>query len=344
MRKGSSRISRGLFGFLITACCILAFSCSDKDSGSQREVVLYCSVDQEYAESIVGEFEKLTGIKVRTRFDSEATKTLGLVQRIRAEAASPVADVFWSSEIFYTIRLAREELLMGYKSQQTDDWPALFMDPNGLWHGFALRGRVIGYSTERVSPEDAPRSLEDVLDSKWKGRLVMAEPAFGTTGGDVASWFAHYGPVRARQILEGLKANEMRLVAGNSTAVRMVATGQADICFTDTDDVYAAQRNGWAIGLNHLDQGGDGSLAIPNTAALIKGAPHIEEAAVLMDFLLSGRLEELLAQSDSHNYPIHPEVAKRYESYSIPKPLDVDYSRVAEELSSAIETAREVLR
>ena len=97
----------------------------------------------------------------------------------------------------------------------------------------------------------------------------MAAPEFGTTGGDVASWFAHYDSARATEILEGLKANDIRLVAGNSTAVRMVATGQADVCFTDTDDVYAAQRNGWPIAMNPLDQGGAGALVIPNTAALL---------------------------------------------------------------------------
>ena len=64
------------------------------------------------------------------------------------------------------------------------------------------------------------------LDPKWKGRLVMARPEFGTTGGDVASWFAHYGVAGAEEILRGLKANEVRLVSGNSMAVRMVATGQ----------------------------------------------------------------------------------------------------------------------
>lgn len=172
----------------------------------------------------------------------------------------------------------------------------------------------------------------------------MAAPEFGTTGGDVASWFVHYGPDRAREILRALKANKVRLVEGNSTAVRMVATGQADVCFTDTDDVHAAQRNGWPVAMNFLDQGGDGPLAIPNTAAVIKGAPHPNEAAELMEFLLSEELERLLAQSDSHNAPIHPSVAAQFESYAIPKPLDVDYEEVADSLPIAIETSQEILR
>jgi iron(III) transport system substrate-binding protein len=306
-------------------------------------VVLYCSVDQSIAEPIIAEFERQTDIKVLARFDTEASKTVGLVQRIRAEAASPIADVFWSSEIFHTIRLAREGLLAQYNSDQTKHWPAKFADPGGRWYGFALRGRVIAYNTKRVSSNDAPHSLEDLLESRWKGRLVMATPEFGTTSGDIASWFVHYGGERAKKILQLLKANKIRLVDGNSTAVRMVATGQANVCLTDTDDVYAAQRNGWPIAMNYLDQGGDGVLTIPNTAAVIKGGPHPEGAKVLMDFLLSEQLEQMLARSDSHNSPIHPSLTRQFEQYVISKPLDVDYEKVADHLPTAIKTAREIL-
>jgi iron(III) transport system substrate-binding protein len=318
-------------------------TCKRSPGQNQRQVVLYCSVDQSIAEPIIAEFERQSGIKVLARFDTEASKTVGLVQRIRAEAASPIADVFWSSEIFHTIRLAREGLLAQYKSDLTIHWPAKFADPSGRWYGFALRGRVIAYNTKRVPSNDAPHSLEDLLESKWKGCLVMATPEFGTTGGDVASWFAHYGSERAKKILQLLKANKIRLVDGNSTAVRMVATGQADVCLTDTDDVYAAQRNGWPIAMNYLNQGGDGPLAIPNTAAVIKGSSHPEEATDLMDFLLSEQLEQMLARSDSHNYPIHPSLTRQFEQYVISKPLDVDYEKVADHLPTAIKTAREIL-
>jgi len=331
---------------IIVAACLFSTlpSCRKNPRQNFRKVILYCSVDQAIAEPIIAEFERLAGIDVLPRFDTEASKTVGLVQRIRAEAASPIADVFWSNEIFHTIRLARESLLASYRSDATKDWPERYADPNGRWYGFALRTRVIAYNTARVSAVDAPKCLEDLLDSKWKGRLVMAAPEFGTTGGDVASWFAHYDSARATKTLEGLKVNDIRLVAGNSTAVRMVATGQADVCFTDTDDVYAAQRNGWPVAMNYLDQGGDGALAIPNTAALIKGAGNPEEAEELMEFLLSEQLEQMLLSSDSHNCPIRPALAENFKLYVVPKPLSVDYEKVADNLPMAIRIAREVLR
>jgi len=338
------KVAASLFIVIIILCIFLLPSCRKSPGEKQRQVVLYCSVDQSIAEPIIAQFEKQSGIKVLARFDTEASKTVGLVQKIRAEAASPVADVFWSGEIFYTIRLAREGLLSAYESDKTENWPALFVDPNTRWHGFGLRARVIAYNTQRVSAEQAPRSLEDCLDSKWKGRLVMASPEFGTTGGDVASWFVHYGTGRAIEILHALKLNEIRLVSGNSTAVRTVTTGQADICFTDTDDVYAAQRNGSPVAMNYLNQGGDGPLAIPNTAAIIAGAPHPNEAKELMEYLLSEQLELMLVQSDSHNCPIRPALAGQYPLYAVPNPLDIDYDKVADSLPEATKTARELLQ
>jgi iron(III) transport system substrate-binding protein len=177
--------------FLSMICVLLLSGLSCKDRPSRQEVVLYCSVDQAVAEPIIAAFEKQAGIKVLARYDTEASKTVGLVQRIRAEAGSPTADVFWSGEVFHTIRLAREGLLAPYRGEgilplhpaprlasesqgrdalttQGQDGLAMLADPNGLWYGFALRARVIGYNTNKVSAQEAPKSLEAAW--RWRHR------------------------------------------------------------------------------------------------------------------------------------------------------------------------------
>ena len=127
--------------------CVLAglaasgLSCRRQSADSARKVVLYCSVDQAVAEPIIAEFERRTGIRVLTRFDTEASKTVGLVHLIEARADEPVADVFWSSEVFYTIRLARQGLLGSYRGDVTKDWPKRLADAKGRWYGRARRFR-----------------------------------------------------------------------------------------------------------------------------------------------------------------------------------------------------------
>ncbi len=341
-------LGAGLLGGLSEGCWSKA---------QTRQVVVYCAVDQDLAEPILDEFQKRTGIAVLTRFDTEASKTDTLVQKIEAEAGDPVADVFWSGEIFRTIVLAQEGLLAPYDppvrssvggagagtgGAGSSAIPAQYHDPNGRWYGFALRARAIAYSTQRVPPEAVPRRLEDLLNPRWKGRIAMADPRFGTTKGDVASWFAHYGPARARQILEGLKANAVSPGGGNSTTVAQVANGLADLALTDSDDVYVAQKKGWPIGLALLDQGGEGVLTFPHTAALVKGGPHPREAAELMAYLLSAAVEERLAASDARNSPVRPELAKKFPAQAIPKPLPVPYDQVAAQLPAAVQAAEEV--
>ncbi|HUS90494.1 MAG TPA: extracellular solute-binding protein [Phycisphaerae bacterium] len=343
-RRFTARTIR-TFAFLLAA--VLLSSCDRPSDANipgpaQGEVVVYCSVDQHFAKGILAGFEKQTGVRVLARYDEEARKTTGLVQRLRAEKAHPAADVFWSGEIFQTIRLAEEGILRPYQGEAVKGWPPQFADPDGRWFAFALRMRVIAWDTRRVKADEVPQRLEDLLGARWKGRLVMARPQFGTTRGDVASWFAHYGPGRAKEVLRGLAANGMRLVQGNSTAVRTVARGEADVCFTDTDDVYVAQRNGWPIAMTPLDQDGEGALAIPNTAGLVAGGPSPAAGEKLLAYLLSEGVERALAGSDSRNTPIRARLAAEFPANALGKALKVDYAKVAAQMPAAMDAVREI--
>ena len=95
------------------------------------------------AEPVFGVFEKETGIKVLAVYDSEATKTTGLVNRLIAEKGSPRADVFWNSETCRTIVLKRKGVLTPYLSPSAAEIPAGFKDPHGYWTGFG--GSAAGF-------------------------------------------------------------------------------------------------------------------------------------------------------------------------------------------------------
>jgi iron(III) transport system substrate-binding protein len=317
---------------------------SDAGGSSPRQVVVYCTVDQDVAERLFAEFQKRTGIKVLARFDMETSKVVSMVEKLRSEAAQPVADVYWSGEPFHTARMASEGLLERYESAETQSWPKEYADPQGRWYGYALRARVLVYNTQRVKEAEAPARLEDLLDAKWRGRVVMSSPEFGSTSGHMASLFAFYGPARAKALLEGFRANQLRLVASNSMAVRKVANGEADLCITDTDDACSGRRNGWPVAMKNLKHAGAGPLLIPCTVALVKGGPHAAEARELMAYLLSAEVEKALAESDLHTLPIRPELAAEFPAYRIDGSLPVSYDAVAEALPEAIRTANRILK
>jgi iron(III) transport system substrate-binding protein len=334
---------------LLTACAsALLCGCSD-----EPEVVAYVSADDHVARLVLREFEKQSGITVRLVGDSELNKTIGLVQRLRNESNNPQADVFWSSEVFMTIQLADEGVLAPYASPNAADWPKRFVDEQHRWYGMAARARVIVYNPQRVEAEAVPETWMDLTDPRFRGRIVMADPRFGTTGGHLgamrAYWSARIMPQYYEAFIEGLAANEVRLLSsGNAGVVELVATGEADVGMTDTDDVWAATRRGFDVAMVYArhevaDERGTGTLLIPNTVGLVRGGPNPEAAKQLIDFMLSEHVERLLAESVSHNTPIRPGLADSYPELVVLNPLDVSFAAASAERESAVSIAMQWL-
>ncbi len=316
-------------------------------------VVLYVSADDYVARPIVKAFEEQSGIRVDMVADTEQRKTIGLVRRLVAEKDNPQADVFWSSEVFNTIRLANQGVLAAHDSAIAADRPGAFRDREGRWYGFAARARVIVYAPDRVAAEDVPRTWMGLTDSRFRGRIVMADPRFGTTGGHLGAmkvfWTKLAGAFYYEAFLIGLAENEVRLLpGGNAGVVRAVADGEADLGLTDTDDVWAALNAGHRVRLVYPRHAVDGvsdggTLLIPNTVAIVAGGPNPAQASVLVDFLLSEQVERMLAGSVSHNVPVRDAVAADYADYAVPDPLSVNLARVAAAMPGAIDAAMRLL-
>lgn len=319
----------------------------DRSSGAEKpaaagEVVVYCSVDEEFGRQVFARYRELTGVEAKVVFDSEAGKTTGLLRKLEAEADRPRADVFWSSELFGTILLAREGLLASYDSPAAADIPSRYRDPEHRWTAFGLRGRVIAFNPARVDTATLPTTWEELAEPKWAAQVAIANPLFGTTRGHVASMFALWGDERGRTFLTRLRDGGAQIVDGNSSAVRAVIAGRVNIALTDTDDVWVAQRAGASMDLRYLDMGDGGTLLIPNSVAVVENCPHPEAARRLVDFLVSPEVERLLAQSASRNIPVRPDLREEL-SLDLPPSTQIPFDSVADYLDSAVSASREIL-
>ncbi len=291
---------------------LIPLGCGSSDEpGAQAEageVIVYTALDQIYSEPILAEFERQTGIRARAVYDSEGLKTVGLVSRLLAERDRPRCDVFWNNELIHTLRLEREGLLEPYVSPAAESIPATFKAADGAWTGFAARARVIAWNTNLVDEADVPRSIDELADPRWQGRFAIAYPLFGTTATHGAVLFAEWGEQRAREYFEALKANGAVIAEGNMSACRMVAAGEIALCLTDTDDVYLLRGQGLPVDGRLIGHGGEGALLIPNSVALMRGAPNAENGRRLIDFLLRPETEAALANMPSKQIPLHPAV------------------------------------
>ena len=322
--------------------------CADEGgSGSNAEqvVVVYTALDRQFSEPIFRQFEKETGITVRAKYDTESTKTVGLVNAIRAERARPRCDVFWNNEIVNTLRLKQEGLLSSFDSAAAGAFPESVRDPDGYYVGFAARARVLLVNTNLVAEGDQPHRLSDLTLPRWKGQVGIAKPLFGTTATHAACLFALLGPERAERFFMDLLANDVRVLASNSQCALSVAAGRVALALTDTDDAMVQIRAGQPVRIVYPDAGEDemGVVFIPNTLALIKGCPHPQTARKLIEYLLSPEVEKALALCPSAQIPLNPNVVvdlpiKRPGAV---KPMAVDFVQAATQFETAASFIKE---
>lgn len=344
---GSSR--RGALGGGLAALAVVGSSLAGLgacSAGDQAQVVVYASVDQQYAEPVLKAFEAETGIQVLPVYDTEAAKTTGLVNRLIAEEERPLADVWWSGEFAQTIGLADRGLLAPYTSPSAADIPAGFKDPAGLWTGFGGRARVLLANTERLTPAQYPDSVEDLATGGPGGAEIgMAYPVFGTTATHAAALYALLGSTAARAFFQRIADHGVRIVDGNSVVRDLVADGQLAWGITDTDDACGAVARGAPVTILIPDQaaGKGGTLVVPNTVAKVRGGPHPAQAETLVDYLLRSDVEADLIragwfQISSRGLAVETDCPVPSDV----KAMEVDLRAVAGQMEAAIDDLAEI--
>jgi iron(III) transport system substrate-binding protein len=260
------RLAGALLGAVVMAGC---------GGGKSREVVIYTSQDEVYAEPIFQDFEKETGIQVRAVYDSEAVKTVGLVNRLLAETNNPQCDVFWNNEEFRT-----RQLLAHGVFRETNAWAEL---------GYRSRRMVI--NTNLLPLDKAPKTFSDATNALWRGKVALAYPLFGTTSTHFLALRQRWGDDQWQAWCRALVANQPKVADGNSVAAKLVARGEAWIGFADSDDIAAEQHDGAPVVALPVS---DETLFLANTVAVTRGAPHPAEAEQFFEYLQQKEVSQRL--------------------------------------------------
>jgi iron(III) transport system substrate-binding protein len=337
------------FGFLLlrlTFVLPLFFLFIPGCSGcSNPRVALYCSQDQQFAEASLADFTQRTGITVATKFDTEAGKSVELYQEILADQARPRCDVFWNNEIVNTIRLQRDGLLEPYASPSAGPYPSFCTASDNTWHAFAARARILIVNKQLVPQKEWPRSILDLTDGRWKGRVVISHPQFGTSATMAACLFQVLGEEKATAFYRGLKSNGVQVAPGNRDVARWVGQGRTPdgqpvaIGITDTDDALEEMEEGSPVAMIFPDRDSPkdskmGTLFIPNTVMILRGCPNPDRARMLVDYLLSAEVEARLAESKSHQIPLNPQVQAslppQMETPKTVKAMDVVFEKAVD--------------
>lgn len=286
--------------FIVLATTLLASWALLKPSQPDA-LVVYCAHDLVYSEAVLQQFQLETGIRCFVVADTEANKSLGLVERILRESKGPQCDVFWNNEVLGTIQLQKAGRLAPYKGRGFERIPEAFRDPDGNWAGFAARMRVWIVNRDKMEPTQ--EAIDAALAAPDLSRMAIAKPLYGTTLTQYCLDWQHLGEAALKERHADWLKRGCKVVAGNGPVKDVVATGTCDFGLTDTDDYYVAVDEKKPVGMVPYRLQGK-TVAIPNSVAIIKGTKRREQAQKLVDFLLSAETELRLAHSGARQIPL----------------------------------------
>lgn len=296
------------FATVATLLCLGMITLLSWNGGvGQNALVVYCSHDSTYSEEILRDFERETGIRVIVRFDTEATKSIGLINLLIVERDSPQCDVFWNNEVLGTMKLQKLGMLQPYKGKGYERIPVQHKADDGSWVGFAARLRVFIVNTENMAAtrQDIHRRL-NVAGKNALARVAMAKPIFGTTLTQYAAAWGDFGGEEAQRQHRSQRDRGLLEVNGNSVVKDLVASGRCDFGWTDTDDFFLAVDEGKPVDMVPVLMTCERAICIPNSVSIIRGTSRLSAAKKLVDFLVSAEVETQLARSPSRQIPLGP--------------------------------------
>ena len=249
------------------------------------EVVLYSSNSVDAINAVAEEFNKKNpDIKIT----SVRGSTGAMMQRIKAEAGAPKADIFWSGG-FSSLRLYKD-FFEPYQSPETASMQAVYKEPTGLWSGTNAHVMVIMVNKRALKGDPMPKTWSDLAHPRWKDRLVIGDPE-KTSSSFATLW--GISETIGKEPLKGIAKNAT-ITSTASQVFDGVAKGEFAVGMTME---YAAQE--YVAGGNkdvEVVYPSEGTYIAPEGMALVKGSPNPAEARKFYDFLASKQAQEMLVK------------------------------------------------
>ncbi len=274
---------------------------------SAETVNIYSYRQADLIAPLLEAFTKETGIKTKVQFLKK-----GMVEKLKAEGKNSPADVILTVDIGRLSEITNSGLTQQISNDNIDgNIPESFRDPSGNWFGLTMRGRVVYASKDRVSQNTI--TYEELADPKWKGKICTRSGQHAYNIALIASMIANKGEEFTETWLTGVKNNLARKPNGNDRAqAKGIFSGECDLGLGNTYYVGLMQNNEkdpeqkeWANSMKVLFPNTEerGTHVNLSGMALAKHAPNKDAALKLMEFLSSGKAQELYAEV-VHEYPL----------------------------------------
>jgi len=285
------------------AVASLAFAQSAHLEAAKKEgkVVWYTSLALPSAEKVAKLFEAAyPGIKVEVH----RTGSQRILQRVMQELQANIknVDVVHTSDAGHFVLLKDKKLLAKYTPAGVDGFPAGFKDKDGYYYGLRATVNAIAYNTKALSAAEAPKTWKDLLDPKWKGKLVTAHPGYS---GVIATHVLALVHLHGWDYFKQLAQNKLMLVQSAVDPAGVVASGERLVAVNGGDyTFYQTKKKGNPVEIVYPKEG---VPLVVSPSAITSFAPHPSAARLFTDFTFTRELQQVMADSEGL-YTGHPEV------------------------------------
>lgn len=273
------------------------------------KLVIYSGRSEPLIQPVIDAFKAQNpGVEILLKAGSNSEVANALIE----EQANPQADLFITTELFTVQSLAQQGIFESYRPARADQLPAEFIGPDNSWVGLTRRARVIMYNTDLVAEADLPKSIFDLTDPKWKGKIAAAGSTNGSMQAQIATMRQLIGEEGTEKWLQGLLDNEVAFFGGHTDVRKAVGAGEFALGLVNHYYYHLQLAEGSKVGVIYPDQGEDqiGLITNATAAAVVKGAPNAAAAQAFIDFLISEEGQKLFAEQN-YEYPLLSEVALR---------------------------------
>jgi iron(III) transport system substrate-binding protein len=265
--------------------------------GGDPDLVVYSGRSEPLIKPFLEEFAEREDLDVRVRF----ADTADLVGTLLEERDNTRADVFIGQDAASLARLADEGLLQPYAGVRAT--PARFRAADATWTGLSGRARVL------IVPAggERPRSVFDLVDPRWEGRIAAPIPTNVSFRDWVSAIRLERGDEFTRDYLEGLKRNDLAVLASHGEVRQAVGDGEFDVGLVNHYYVELEKQEGSDVEAVYTDQepGGFGVVFNVASAGITASAENAENARKLIDYLLTPAVQERFARAN-FEYPVLP--------------------------------------
>jgi iron(III) transport system substrate-binding protein len=312
------------------------------DNESGQELVVYSGRNENLVRPLLDRFKKDTGIDIRVRYGD----TNEMLATILEEGDNTRADVFFSQDAGALGEMARRKLLAPLAQAQLDLVPASFRDPGGTWIGVTGRARVVAYNTDKLTEADLPKSVFELTEPKWKGKVGFP-PSNASFVAYISALREQHGDQRVEQFLQGLKANEAKKFDNNVLTLEAIAAGEIEVGLVNHYYLYGELKDTPNAPVKNFypgqQDGGEGTFVNVAGVGILNRTKNRAAADRFVQYLLDTGAQEYF-RDETTEYPLRQGVNAIPELPAISslKLIDVPLSELGKDLQGTVELIRRI--